>query len=56
MGGWRRNVGKGEVTITTMLPKELDDAEQSSLQSAAEDYGRFLGLPVAFEQDASPGE
>lgn len=49
VGGWRRKLGKNEIRITKMLPVRLDDAEHAALMRAAEDYGRFLGLPVVVE-------
>jgi hypothetical protein len=46
VGGWRRTIEKKNVTIRTKLIVSLNAAEKASLQSAAEDYGRFVGLPV----------
>jgi hypothetical protein len=46
VGGWRRTLEKKAVTIRTNLFVPLDQTENAALQSAAEDYGRFLELPV----------
>jgi hypothetical protein len=46
VGGWRRTIEKKSVTIRARLIVPLSDAEKTALQSAADDYGRFLGLPV----------
>jgi hypothetical protein len=46
VGGWRRSIGKGTVTIETRLLAALDSAETRELCAAAERYGRFLGLSV----------
>jgi len=47
VGGWRRSVRRNDVVVTTNLLVGLDGAEQAGLEAAAEDYGRFLGLPVS---------
>jgi DNA glycosylase AlkZ-like len=46
IGGWRRTLGRGMVSIETRLLVPLDAAETSELARAAERYGRFLGLGV----------
>lgn len=48
-GGWRREVEARRVTITVDLLITLDEAETDALESAAERYGRFLGLPVVLD-------
>ncbi len=51
VGGWKRTVGRREATIKTTMLVPLRDAERDALRMAAEKYGRFLGLPVRFEED-----
>ena len=46
VGAWRRTVAKKGVTVRTNLVVPLNRAEQAALELAAEDYGRFMGLPV----------
>jgi hypothetical protein len=46
IGGWRRTIEKRQISITTNLLITLNEAEQIALKMAAEDYGRFMGLPI----------
>jgi hypothetical protein len=50
VGGWRRTLAKNGVSITLDLLRPLSDREWAGLVAAAEDYGSFLGLPVALER------
>jgi hypothetical protein len=49
-GRWRRTVGRQEVTVRTSPFVPLSGAERDAVQVAAEGYGRFLELPVRFEE------
>lgn len=53
VGGWRRKLNKRNVTVSPLFPVDFDDTEQTAFMSAAEEYGRFVGLPVVVE---SPDE
>lgn len=46
IGGWRRTVKKQEIVIETKLLVALGTAEFAALRVAADDYGRFMDLPV----------
>ena len=46
IGGWRRTIGKDEVTIKTNLLVKLTVAEEAALRAAATRYGQFLGKYV----------
>jgi hypothetical protein len=50
-GGWRRTVGRHEVTVRSSPFVPLSGAEKDAVRAAVEGYGRFLGLPVRFEFD-----
>ncbi|MGQ0646924.1 MAG: winged helix DNA-binding domain-containing protein [Gemmatimonadaceae bacterium] len=45
-GTWRRDVSRGTVVITTNLFATLDATQSRLLQTAAERYGMFLGVPA----------
>ena len=49
VGGWRRSVGRTGVVVKPDLLVALRRSERAALARAAEDYSRFLGLPVALE-------
>ena len=46
VGGWRRSVEKEYVLVTMNLLVTLNASEKAAVERAAEDYGRFLELPV----------
>jgi len=46
VGGWRRSLGAGRVTVTATLLLPLTSAELEALGAAAAAYGRFVELPV----------
>lgn len=46
MGGWKRTLKKDHVVVEVDLLAKLTRAGQRALQSALDEYGRFLGLPV----------
>jgi hypothetical protein len=46
IGGWRRKIGKDEVTIMANPISKLDKAEKDALRLAAERYRQFLGKSV----------
>jgi len=48
-GRWRRTVGRYEVTVRTSPFVPLSGAERDAVRAAADVYGRFLELPVRFE-------
>ncbi len=47
VGGWRRTVEKKTVRIETTLLVPLDEAERAALHTAADAYGRFMGMPIS---------
>jgi hypothetical protein len=49
VGGWRRTIANTGITITTDLLLQLGKVEYAALESAAADYGRFMGRPVRLE-------
>jgi hypothetical protein len=49
VGGWRRTIDRRRVTITTDLLVPFGASERRALDSAAADFGRFLGLPVTLD-------
>ncbi len=51
VGGWRRAVERRRVVVTTNLLVTLRAAERAALEAAADDYGRFMGMPIALEGD-----
>jgi winged helix DNA-binding protein len=46
VGGWKRTLEKTRVVVQLNLLAHLTAAEERAVASAAEAYGRFLGLPV----------
>jgi winged helix DNA-binding protein len=46
VGGWKRTLEKTKVVVQLNLLAHLTAAEERAVASAAEAYGRFLGLPV----------
>lgn len=46
IGGWRRLVERDGVVVETRIVAPLRAGERRALETAARDYGRFLGLPV----------
>jgi Winged helix DNA-binding domain len=51
VGGWRSTRERGQVTIGTRIVGQLDEAEEQALASAAERYGRFLGITAMVQAD-----
>lgn len=49
VGTWKRAIRKDAVTIKLNLLSELSEAEYQAVSQAAQDYGKFLGLPVVLE-------
>lgn len=47
-GTWKRTIKKDKVLITREVFNGLSDAEAAMFEAAAQRYGAFLGLPVAF--------
>ncbi len=45
VGGWRRTLEKSSAVVTVDLLVTLRRREMTALRRAADDYGRFLGLP-----------
>ena len=46
VGGWRRTIERTQATIATQLLAPLTAQEKKAMTAAAEEYGRFLNLPV----------
>ncbi len=46
VGGWRRTLGRDAVTVTVTLLIPLTADELDALAAAADEFGRFVGLPV----------
>jgi hypothetical protein len=46
VGGWRRSPEKKAIVVELSLLARLTKAEERAVASAAEAYGRFVGLPV----------
>ena len=49
IGGWRSTTKKGEVSIALNLPVPLSGSQKEALHTAAERYGRFLGMTVTVD-------
>ena len=49
VGGWRSAIGRRQVAVTTDLLVPLAPDERRALESAAAEFGRFLGLPVVLD-------
>jgi hypothetical protein len=49
IGGWKRRIGPKELVVSLDLLVDLTTVERSGLGRAADDYGRFLGLPARLE-------
>jgi hypothetical protein len=49
VGRWTRAFGSDQVTIKIELFDRLKRAEQLALETTAESFGRFVGLPVALK-------
>jgi len=47
IGHWKRSLERGSVAIETSFYRPLDRAEMAALDSALENYGRFVARPVA---------
>jgi hypothetical protein len=47
VGTWKRTIKKGAVVITPAPFRPMTAAERDALESAAQRFGRFLGMPVA---------
>jgi hypothetical protein len=45
-GTWKRTLQKDRVTITAQPFRALDQAQSQALETAADRYGRFVGLPA----------
>jgi hypothetical protein len=48
IGGWKRILEKGKVRVETSLLIQPSAIEQQAVTEAAEQFGKFLGLPVLF--------
>lgn len=46
VGGWRRALSRDQVTVTVTFLIPLTTEELDALETAAEGFGRFVGLPV----------
>jgi hypothetical protein len=46
VGGWRRRIERDRVTVTVTLLIALGPTDLEALDSAAEAFGRYVGLPV----------
>ena len=46
IGGWKRRIDNGRATVEVRLPISVDKDGRSALQTAAQQYGAFLGKPV----------
>lgn len=46
MGAWKRTLKKDEAEVTAKLFTPLSGEQKDALDAAAEEYSRFLGLPV----------
>lgn len=46
IGGWKRELRRDAVVVKLNLLKNLTQTETSALSAAAEQYGKFLGLPL----------
>lgn len=53
IGMWRRSVSREAVAVETRLMTELDPTALSAVQTAAERYARFLGLPLVMNGRSS---
>ena len=51
-GGWKRALGKqsAELRVNPLVPLSAED--RAALRRAADDYGRFVGLPVEVEMQS----
>jgi hypothetical protein len=49
IGGWKRRIDKGKVTVEVSLPISLDSDGLAALKVASEQYGAFLGKPVVLK-------
>ena len=49
VGGWRRTIADERIAITLDLKAPLKPAERRALHAAAEEYGKFKGLPAIVE-------
>lgn len=52
VGGWRRVIKRGGVNVELDLRRELAPAERTALESAANEYMRFLGAEVTLDGGA----
>jgi hypothetical protein len=46
VGGWRRHVSKGRITITASLLVTLHNKHKTALEAAGQRYSQFTGMPV----------
>ena len=49
VGTWKRSYIRSSVVVTRHLLQKLDKEQLESVASAAEKYGRFLGMPVVLK-------
>jgi len=49
-GSWRREVKRSEATIEVATYRPLGPRARQALKTAADDYGRFVGLPMTLTQ------
>lgn len=47
VGGWRQILNKNDVTVEAVLITKLTNIEQQAIEDAAEQLGKFLGVPVS---------
>jgi hypothetical protein len=49
VGNWKRTFDKKSVTLSPVLFARVNPSEQRAFSNAAQEYGRFLGLPVVMK-------
>ena len=50
IGGWKRIIGDGAVTIASRVFAEVTERQRQGIVAAAKQYGKFVGLPVFLKQ------
>lgn len=50
VGGWRRILRRDRIDLETDMLMDFGLAESKALERCAEEYGRFMGLPVAIDR------
>jgi hypothetical protein len=51
IGNWQRTEKHNELQIEVQLNREISRDGQAAIQTAAEDFGRFVGLPVTVDMN-----